>query len=49
MFCRRSGGRFARDFNDALMRLADYLERYNDDTYLKVYSWVRFWDNDAYA
>ncbi len=36
--------------NDALMRLADYLEEETDDTYLKVYSLGDdFWDNDAYC
>lgn len=36
--------------NDALMRLADYLEQETDDTYLKVYSLGDdFWDNDAYC
>lgn len=36
--------------NDALMRLAAYLEEETDDTYLKVYSLGDdFWDNDAYC
>ena len=36
--------------NDALMRLADYLEQETDDTYLKVYRLGDdFWDNDAYC
>ena len=36
--------------NDALMRLADYLEQETDDTFLKVYSLGDdFWGNDAYC
>ena len=36
--------------NDALMRLADYLEQETDDTYLKVYSLGDdFWNNDAHC
>ena len=36
--------------NDALMRLAAYLEEETDDTYLKVYSLGDdFWDNESYC
>lgn len=36
--------------NDALMRLADYLEQETNDTFLKVYSLGDdFWGNDAYC
>lgn len=36
--------------NDALMRLADYLEQETDDTFLKVYSLGDdFWGNDAHC